>query len=294
MIDLHLHSTNSDGSETPQELVEEGQRVGLTAMALTDHDNMEGTEDFLAACRSLGMTGIAGVEISAAVDEGHGSLHILGYGLNPEHPLVVENLGRVLDGRAWRNEQILEKLNGLGLELEWSEVQACAGEDIVGRPHFAQALIDRDYVSSVSEAFERYLAKGQPAYAERYRLYPEEGIRMIREAGGIAVIAHPFSWELDEKKLEAGLRALKEMGLRGIEAVYPEYGGEQTVALLRLARKLDLLTTGGTDYHGLVKPEIQLGKGFGSLCVPDDYLPPLLQALGEKNPWVAIPARARP
>jgi len=288
MIDLHLHSTNSDGSETPEELVVCGRRAGLKAMALTDHDNMGGTEEFLAACRTHGMTGIAGVEISAFVEEGYGTLHILGYGVNPEQPLVVESLGRVLDGRAWRNEQILEKLNGLGLELEWVEVQECAGEDVVGRAHFAQALIDRDYVSSVTEAFDRYLAKGRPAYVDRYRLYPEEGIRMIREAGGVAVIAHPFSWELDEAKLEAGLCELKAFGLAGIEAVYSEYVPEQTVTLLRLAKRLGLLTTGGSDYHGLAKPDIALGKGFGSLCVPDEYLPPLLHALGESNPWVFV------
>jgi len=288
MIDLHLHSTNSDGSETPEELVHRGRQAGLKAMALTDHDNMGGVEDFLAACRVCGMTGIAGVEISAAVEEGHGTLHILGYGLQPRHPLVIENLGRVLDGRAWRNEQILEKLNGLGMELEWDEVLACAGEDIVGRVHFAQALIDRNYVSSVPEAFEKYLAKGRPAYVDRYRLYPAEGIRMIREAGGVAVIAHPFTWELDEAALEAGLRELKAAGLMGIEAVYSEYNPEQTVTLLRLAKKLDLLTTGGSDYHGLAKPDIALGKGFGALCVPDSYLPPLLQALGPDNPWVHI------
>ena len=286
MIDLHLHSTNSDGTDTPEELVIRGRQIGLTAMALTDHDNMGGVRDFLAACRTHGMTGIAGVEISADVEEGTGTLHILGYGLDPEHPLVKESLGRVLDGRAWRNGQILSKLNELGLEVEWAEVQACAGEDVVGRPHLAQALVNRDYVSSVQEAFDRFLAKGRPAYVDRYRLYPEEGIRMIREAGGVAVIAHPFTWKSDESALEAGLGALKTVGLAGVEAVYSEYGPERTVALLRMAKKHGLLTTGGSDYHGLAKPDIALGKGFGALYVPDEYLPPLLQALGEGNPWV--------
>ncbi len=291
MIDLHLHSTNSDGSETPEELVMGGRRAGLTAMALTDHDNMGGIAEFLAACRTQGMTGIAGVEISAAVEEGHGTLHILGYGADPEHPLMKENLDRVLDGRAWRNEQILARLNELGLELDWSEVQACAGEDVVGRPHIAQALIGRDYVSSVAEAFDRYLAKGCPAYVDRYRLYPEEGISMIREAGGVAVIAHPFTWETDEARLEAGLRELKAQGLAGVEAMYSEYKAEQTITLLRLAKRLGLLTTGGSDYHGLAKPDIALGRGFGTLCVPDEYLTPLLRALGENNPWVYVKNR---
>ncbi len=292
MIDLHVHSTNSDGSETPEELVVRGRQAGLTAMALTDHDNMGGAEEFLAACRKQGMTGIAGVEISAAVEEGHGTLHILGYGADPAHPLMKESLDRVLDSRAWRNEQILARLNELGLELEWDEVQAFAGENVVGRPHFAQALIGRDHVSSVPEAFERYLAKGRPAYIDRYRLYPEEGIRMIREAGGVAVIAHPFTWELDETRLEAGLCALKEAGLEGIEAVYSEYNQEQTITLLRLAKKLSLLPTGGSDYHGHAKPDIALGKGFGGLCVPDSYLPPLLQRLGSATPWVVVGERA--
>ena len=290
MIDLHLHSTNSDGSDTPEELVRNGRRLGLKAMALTDHDNMGGVPSFLEACRACGVTGFAGVEISAAVEEGHGSLHILGYGVNPCHPLVQESLARVLDGRAWRNEQILARLNELGLELEWNEVLACAGEDVVGRPHFAQAMIDRGYLSSVAEAFERYLAKGRPAYVDRYRLYPEEGIRMIREAGGVAVLAHPFSWEIDEARLEAGLRRLKDTGLGGVEAVYSEYTSEQTITLLRLAKKMELLTTGGSDYHGSPKPEIAMGKGFGALCVPDAYLPPLLAALGRDNPWIHVAA----
>lgn len=291
MIDLHVHSTYSDGTETPEELVSRGRRIGLKAMALTDHDTMGGMEAFLGACRLQGMTGIAGVEISAAVEEGHGGLHLLGYGLTPGHTRVKERLESVLNGRARRNEQILAKLKELGLKLEWAEVQAFAGEDLIGRPHFAQALIAREYVASVREAFDRYLAKGRPAYAERYRLSPEECIRTIREAGGVAVIAHPFSWETDDAKLEEGLRQLKDLGLAGIEAVYSEYNQEQTVTLLRLAKKLDLLKTGGSDYHGTAKPDIALGRGFGSLCVPDDYLQPLLQALGRDNPWVVVNER---
>lgn len=293
MIDLHLHSTNSDGSDTPENLVIRGKQVGLKAMSLTDHDTMEGIDDFLTACGEQDITGIAGLEISMHVEEGHGSLHLLGYGLNPTHPLVIENLERIVEGRIWRNERILEKLNGLGLELTWTEVQACAGEDVVGRAHIAQALIDRDYVSSVPEAFERYLAKGAPAYVDRYRLYPEEGIRMIHEAGGVAVIAHPFSWMQDEVKLAAGLRELQAQHLDGIEAVYSEYTAEQSLSLLRLAKQMSLLSTGGSDYHGLPKPDIALGTGFGSLSVPDSFLAPLLERLGKENSWVYRAANHR-
>ncbi len=288
MIDLHLHSINSDGSDKPEELVCKAAVAGVSAIALTDHDNMGGAERFLAACREKGITGIAGVEISAEIGEGQSSMHILGYGLDPRHPAMSENMDRLLDGRAWRNGKILEKLGSLGVKLGWPEIKAYAGQDVVGRPHIAQAMVARKYVACVKEAFERYLAKGCPAYVDRYRMYPEDAINMIRAAGGVAVLAHPFSWKLNEHDLEIGLRDLKSLGLSGIEAVYTDYNAEQTVALMRLALKLELLTTGGSDYHGLSKPDISIGKGFGNLHVPDSYLPPLLEALGAENPWVTF------
>lgn len=287
MIDLHLHSVHSDGSDTPEELVRKAALAGVSAIALTDHDNMGGVESFLAACREKGLTGIAGVEISAEIGEVPGAMHILGYGLDPRHPAVAENMERMLDGRAWRNGQILEKLGGLGMKLEWPEIKARAGQDVVGRPHIAQALVGRKYVTCVKEAFDRYLAKGCPAYVDRYRMYPEDALGMLRAAGGVAVLAHPFSWKADERELEIGLRDLKALGLSGIEAVYTEYNSEQTVALMRLALKLELLITGGSDYHGRSKPDISIGLGLGNLHVPDSCLPPLLEALGPGNPWVA-------
>lgn len=287
MIDLHLHSVNSDGSDTPKELVRKAAAAGVSAIALTDHDNLGGIEDFLEACRESGMTGIGGVEISVETEEGQGSMHILGYGVDPCHPAVEENLDRILDGRAWRNGQILEKLGGLGLQLDWSEIKARAGLDVVGRPHIAQAMVGRDYVGSVKEAFERYLGKGCPAYVDRYRMFPEDAINMIRSSGGAAVLAHPFSWKPGERELETCLRGLKALGLAGIKAYYSEYDSGQTVALTRLALKLDLFTTGGSDYHGLSKPGIAIGRGLGRLHVPESCLPPLLEALGSDNPWVA-------
>ena len=288
MIDLHLHSTKSDGSETPEELVVRGKRLGLMALALTDHDNMGGAEEFLAACRTHGMTGIAGVEISVDIEDQRGTLHVLGYGVNPHHPVLRERLDRVLAGRAVRNEGVLRALNELGLTVTWDEVASHAGGNLVGRVHIAQALLHKGYVANVAEAFDLYLAEGRPAYVSRNRLAltAEEGVRAIREAGGVAVVAHPFTWATDERELEIGLRSLKEMGLGGVEAIYSEYGPEKTVALLRLAKKIGLLPTGGTDYHGLAKPDLEMGKGFGSLCVPDDYLEPLMKAMGEGNLWV--------
>lgn len=287
MIDLHLHSVNSDGSDTPRELVGKAVAAGVSAIALTDHDTLGGVGDFLSACRESGMTGIGGVEISADAGEGQGAMHILGYGVDPRHPAVEKNLDRVMDGRAWRNGQILEKLDGLGFKLDWAEIKDRAGPDAVGRPHIAQAMAGRGYVASVKEAFERYLAKGCPAYVDRYRMFPEEAIDMIRAAGGVAVLAHPFSWKTDERDLEAGVRGLKALGLNGIEAYYSECDSGRTVALARLALRLEILATGGSDYHGLAKPDIAIGRGLGRLHVPDSCLPPLLEALGKDNPWVA-------
>ena len=289
MIDLHLHSTHSDGAETPSALVRRGARAGLSAMALTDHDTMDGSEEFPQACREAGMTGIVGIELSCDTEENDGALHILGYGMNPEDPEVDESLTRVRESRNWRNEQILEKLNGLGLELEWSEVQACAGEDVIGRVHFAQALINRDYVFTVEEAFEKYLSKDAPAYVDRYGLYPEEGIRMITRAGGAAVLAHPFSWLDDEAELERSLIRFKRAGLYGIEVFHSAHTPEMSVTLMRLANRLGLKMTGGSDYHGEPREERASFRALGALAVPDHFLPPLLDAIdGARNPQVFL------
>jgi len=291
MIDLHIHSTFSDGSDTPENIVAQSKRLGLTAIALTDHDNMGGIPAFMDACREQGITGISGVEVSAALDEefADSTLHILGYGLDPQNLQVKELLGRVLDGRAWRNEQIMEKLSEIGVGLVWDEVEACAGEDVIGRPHIARAMVDRDYVSSVQEAFNRYLAKGAPAYVDRYRLYPEEALDMIKDAGGLSFIAHPFTWIDDAAELEKELRRFKKIGLVGIEVYHSDHDGEQIMTLLRTAKKLGLMVSGGSDYHGESKPLIKLGSGRGNLNIGDHYASELAAAFAPDNPWVYAP-----
>lgn len=291
MIDLHIHSTFSDGSEAPEDIAVKCKRLGLKAIALTDHDNMAGVSAFMETCRAEGITGIPGVEISAALDENYGddsTLHVLGYGLDSQDPQVRELLGRVLDGRAWRNDQIMMKLDDLGVGLDWDEVEACAGEDVIGRPHIAQAMVGRDYVSTVQEAFDRYLAKGSPAYVDRYRLFPDEAIKMISDAGGLTFFAHPFTWISDEKKLEEELSAYKKKGLAGIEVYHSDHTEEQVVALLRIAKKLNLMVSGGSDYHGETKPLIKLGTGRGNLDISDSYADELIEALGRENPCIYV------
>lgn len=268
MIDLHAHSTFSDGSLTPEELVALAETAGLSALALTDHDCTDGIPRFLAACEQAGITGIAGVEIS--VDVSHGSLHMLGYCVVPGHPALEPNLVNIRDGRAYRNTQILAKLNELGLELTWEEVAANAGEDVVGRPHFAKAMIDRGYVAEKQAAFDRYLAKGQAAYVDRFRMTPEDSLAAIRAAGGVPVLAHPFTLDLGRAKLAAYVEELRDLGLAGIEVYYAEHSPPQVAQYLDLATRLDLVATGGSDYHGDVNPDVKLGVGFGNLRVADE------------------------
>lgn len=290
MIDLHIHSTFSDGSDTPTEIVESAVAKGLAAVALTDHDSMGGAEEFLAACRARNLTGIAGVELSVDTEKlGGGTVHILGYGVNGDCPALSDALQRVLDARDWRNERIVEKLNELGVEVTMAEVQDCAGETVVGRVHIAQALVNRGAVASVEEAFEQYLDESAPAYVTRYKLYPDESIRLIHEAGGAAVFAHPFQWSRDPAEIEEAIQTLKGWGLDGVEVRNACTRPNEVEHLLRCAAANGLFPTGGSDYHGIPKPDIRLGSGFGSLNVPDDYLPPLLAAIGGKsNPCVYL------
>ena len=274
MIDLHTHSTFSDGSLTPTELIEAAAAAKLTALALTDHDTTAGLPRFLAAAAQHGgIRGITGVELSA---EHHpGAMHILGYFFDLHHAGLQEQLGNLRAGRNERNRKILEKLCALGLELTWDEVHALAGGDVVGRPHFARAMIARGHVTDKDEAFQKFLARGRPAYAECFRLSPADSFQMIRAAGGVPVLAHPCSLKLGQKQLRALLMELKEQGLAGVEVYHSEHNPSQTKLYHRLATDLGLAATGGSDFHGALMPDIKLGRGFGRLRVPDELLPPL-------------------
>jgi len=268
MIDLHTHSTFSDGSLTPEALARKAAEAGLTAAALTDHDCTNGVARFAAACAAGGVDGIPGVEISADVKKG--TLHVLGYFIDAAHAGLEAVLVRIRQGREIRNREILAKLQRLGLKLEWKDVTAFADEEVVGRPHFAQALAARGYVTSKEDAFERYLAKGKPGYADRFRLTAPDGIAAIHSAGGLAVMAHPATLDAGRKGLRDSVAQLKEAGLDGIEVYYSEHNPSQTAQYLALAREFDLAVTGGSDFHGDMNPAISLGRGFGTLDVPDE------------------------
>lgn len=281
MIDLHVHSTFSDGSLTPEALVERAARLGVTAVALTDHDNTAGLESFMAACRRDGrVRGVPGVEISADVEQG--TLHMLGYLLDPDHARLQSVLKEIRDGRELRNRRILERLCALGMALSWDEVAAYAGSDVVGRPHFAQALVAKGYVASKEAAFRKLLGKGKPAYVDRFRLTSEKSVEVITEAGGVPVLAHPFSLQLGADELRTCVKRLRDLGLQGIEVFYPEHSRAQQRQYSELAADAGLVATGGSDFHGEINPDIEIGKGFGSLAVPDTVLEALLSVQGKK------------
>lgn len=277
-IDLHTHSTRSDGTFTPAALVREARAAGLTHMALTDHDTVEGVPEAREEARRQGIAFLSGLEISAEYQPG--TMHILGYGFDETSAALLERLTSVQRWRDERNPKIVEKLNHLGVVLTLPEVEAVSGGGLVGRPHFAKVLMDKGYVKTRQEAFDRYLAKGGPAYVDKARLSPEESIALIRAAGGVAVLAHPLQLQAaDEEALQAVVQTLVKAGLQGLECHYRNHTPEDTRRFLALAKSNGLLVTGGSDFHGTNRPGIRLGVGEGGLDVPGECWEGLTDAL---------------
>ncbi len=265
--DLHMHSTQSDGTDSPRRLVEMAKDQGLAAIALTDHDTFSGVEEAKAAGAELGVRVLSGVEIS--VEYGGKTVHMLGYCFDGGADTLNAKLGEILQGREDRNRQIVQKLQGLGMDITYEEIAAEAGGKVVGRPHFAAVMIRKGFVQERQEAFDKYLAKGAAAYMDRLRFGPEDSVAMVREAGGIAVLAHPKLVRFPEgENLEGLVQELVDAGLGGIECHYSLHTPEETQEYLRLAEKYNLVVTGGSDYHGRNKPTIRMGSGEGTLQVP--------------------------
>ena len=275
-IDLHTHSSYSDGSLSPRQLVQLAKKRRLRAIALTDHDTVAGVEEALQAGNELGVEVVPGVEISAQYTPG--TMHILGYYIRASHRELQGALKKLQQARAARNPKIIERLQALGLELTTTEVlDLSAGQ--VGRPHIARALVNRGYVSSIDEAFERYLKKGAIAYVEKFRFPPEEAIAIIRRAGGISVLAHPFTLGMAKSdELSQLVRGLRKMGLEGIEVFYPNHTEEMAVIYEDVAKRLGLICTGGSDFHGNFRDHSHLGNTLPGQDL--DYR--ILQALRER------------
>lgn len=278
-IDLHLHTNHSDGSLRPSEVLALAKQANVTALAITDHDITTGIPEALASGETLGIEVIPGIEISSF--DGKSELHILGYCLNWQDAQFNERLATLRASRHRRNPLIIERLQAAGLDVTYEEVRALAGTESVGRPHIAQLLMQKQYVTSAKDAFDRYLAEGKPAYVARDLPTPAEAIGWITEAKGVAVLAHPTWVKATGEKLRTLVRALKDAGLGGIEVYYSTHTKSDTSRYLELARQLGLLMTGGSDFHGLTKPDISVGTGRGGLKVTARLLDPLKEAAAQ-------------
>lgn len=255
-LDLHSHTTASDGLLAPTELVKLAQEVGLTTLAITDHDTTNGLAEAQVAAQAAGIELIPGVEFGCELP--FGEVHMLGYLFDPAHPALVAKLAWLREGRLLRGREMVEKLQALGQPVQWARVQAIAGAGAVGRPHVAQALVELGAVADTNEAFSRYLAWGGPAYVPRRRLDPPDVIALMREAGGVAALAHPARIP----DLEALLARWVPAGLAGLETYYGEYDGPTVVRLAALANRFGLVPTGGSDYHARpLKDHAPLGGG---------------------------------
>jgi predicted metal-dependent phosphoesterase TrpH len=242
--DLHLHTTASDGRLEPKEIVSLAIRVGLDVIAITDHDTIDGVVPALAAASdSHSLTVIPGVEINT--DVARGEVHILGYFIDYTDKKLEATLQKLRDSRRERAQKMIAKLSGLGMKIDWQRVSELAKGGSVGRPHISQALFEKGYVNSEKEAFDKYIGHNGPAYVERYKLLPVEAAKVILDAQGLPVLAHPA----DIEDLDELVTKLKAAGLVGIEVYYRDYGPEIIARLDRIAKQYDLITTGGTDYH---------------------------------------------
>jgi hypothetical protein len=282
-IDLHIHSTASDGTLTPQEILTQAQNLQLGAIAITDHDTLDGSKSALSIGIPPSVKFLTGVEISSEPPPSFssaGSFHILGYAVDVDHPQLNHTLSMLRDSRNRRNPQILKLLSLFGIKITLDEVRNLAGNSQPGRPHIAQLMVKKGYVPSIDAAFDEYLGNGKPAYVDRFRFECEDTIKAILKAGGIPVLAHPLLLGIKENDiLEDMIAVLTEMGLKGIEVYYPEHTKNLIEYYSRLASHYNLLMTGGTDFHGDIKPEIKMGIGKGNFFVPYELYEKLISSL---------------
>ncbi len=277
-IDLHTHSTASDGSERPERLPFLAKHAGLSAIALTDHDTVDGVEPFLQGCRKAGIEGVGGIEISSRwhfpVE-----VHVLGYFVNPENQGFLSRLEFLQNAREDRNGETIRKLQSLGINVTLKEWQQEAGGEIVGRPHLAHLLIEKGVCRDMREAFGKYIGTDGLAFVPKERLTTVEAVRFLGEFSVTPVLAHPGLLRLDTESLRDFLNELKDNGLVGMECIHSDHDEKTTRKLLELAFRLELVPTGGSDFHGTPKPHVRLGVPE----VPFSYLSGLTEAFSRNN-----------
>ena len=264
-VDFHTHSTCSDGTFTPTELIKHAESVGLSAIALTDHDSVDGIEEALEASKNVNLEFIPGIEFSVTADT---EIHIIGLFIDHKNDVLLNTIEKTRSQRKNRMEEICRKLREHGFDITYDEALALAGGDFLGRAHIASLMMQKGCVETVKEAFDKYIGLNKPCYAVKKEITPKDAITAIRSAGGLAFLAHLHQTKFDNERLYKLLKELKEYGLNGIEGYYTEYTNENIIEFRTLAQKLGLFYSGGSDFHGSMKPKVNLKTGYGNLHIP--------------------------
>lgn len=268
-IDLHTHSTCSDGTLTPSEVVKHAKEKGISAIALTDHDTIDGLHEAIETGRDIGIEVITGIEFSVAADT---EMHLLGLDFDIDCPAIKNILDEMIIQRDIRNYKVIELLAGLGIHITIDDILKEATSKVTGRSQIAKAMLIKGYVSSIKEAFDRYLSFGKPAFVERSTLTPEDAIEIIHKSGGKAFLAHLNQTGKSDEELYKLLTHLKKFGLDGIEGYYTEYTDDMNIRYKKMAEEIGLILSGGSDFHGTNKDGYELGTGKGNLKIPYELL----------------------
>ena len=269
LIDLHTHSNKSDGSMTPKELVNHAKEMGLSAISLTDHDNTDGVQEAVSEGSKIGLEVIPGIELSAKSET---ETHILGYYIDIENEQFNKKLENIKKQRIERNYDTERLLNQNGFAVSIEEAASFAGGTLLGRAHFAKAMVKKGYAESVKDAFDRYLSNGKPCYSKLQNHTAAECVEIINSAGGMAFVAHLHLMRKSDEQLFTFLKELKAAGLCGIEGYYTDYTPAMAEKYRSMAKELDLIISGGTDFHAQMKPHISIGTGLGNLKIPYSVL----------------------
>lgn len=281
IVDLHVHSNKSDGSFTPSELVDYAVEKGLRAFALTDHDTTEGLDEAIAAAKGKEIEVIPGIEFSTEY-EGK-DIHIVGLYIDYKSEVFSKQIQAFVDSRILRNRKMCANLQSAGIDISYEKLLAAFPDAVITRAHYAKYLLDHGAVNSMPEAFDKYLGDHTRYFVPREKVTPMQAVKLILDAGGIPVLAHPTLYHMSDKRLELLLYRLKEAGLAAMECIYSTYTPSEERQMKKLADKYGLLPSGGSDFHGTTKPKLDLAVGYGNLTVPEEILTNLKKWLQDKS-----------
>lgn len=281
-IDLHIHTTASDGTDPPRAAVEKAASLGLAAVSITDHDSVSGVPEAMRAGAELGVEVVPGIEVSS--DYRDNNVHILGYFIDPAAPELRPVLDWVKTERDERNEKIAAMFERDGFDISLAQLREEYPDSVLGRPHFCEHLMRKGYISSVKEGFEKFLGEGKPYYLPKRRISIAKAVETIVAAGGVPVLAHPMQYHYPEPELIELIETAKALGIRALEAYYSEFSAEQTAWLLHAAEKYGMGVSGGSDYHGTRKTHISMGTGCGNLAIPYSGLEELRKLRRKTSP----------